>query len=452
MTTPKTGLTETANGQANYLNVNAALNALDQLVQQRVVDKDLTSPPGSPANGAAYIVGASATGAWAGKDGQIAYWLTAVGAWSYLAPGTDDRWKVRVSDEDADYRWNGTAWAIDSSGGGSFTGGTLTSALNEAPATTLASASTVNVGAEPANTVIITGTTTITSLGTIASGAVRRLEFQGVLTLTHNGTSLILPTGANITTAAGDVAEFRSLGAGNWRCVSYTRASGQALVVPGGGFTGGTLSLALNEAPITTVASSGSIDIGAATSNTISISGTTTITSLGTIASGAKRELVFLGALTLTHNGTSLILPGAANIVTVAGDSAVFVSLGSGNWKCLDYRRVSGAALVAVPNPVLAGYSETLETMAGTAIDVSASNVKKKVLSGSTTFTITGAGSGACHSFTLLVEGGNTHVVTWPGSFDWLDAVPTLTAKDVITGFSIDGGTTWLVSYAGSYA
>jgi hypothetical protein len=119
-----------------------------------------------------------------------------------------------------------------SGGGGSFTGGTLTTALNEAPITTLASASTTNIGAQDVNTISISGTTTITAFDTIASGAVRRLVFQGALTLTHNGSSLILPTGANITTAAGDVATFVSLGSGNWRCVGYQRASGYAVRVP----------------------------------------------------------------------------------------------------------------------------------------------------------------------------------------------------------------------------
>lgn len=119
-----------------------------------------------------------------------------------------------------------------SSGGGSFTGGTLVTALNEAPITTEASGSTVNIGAEDVNTITISGTTTITAFDTIASGAVRRLVFSGILTLTHNGTSLILPTAANITTAAGDVAVFVSLGSGNWRCVDYERASGLPLRVP----------------------------------------------------------------------------------------------------------------------------------------------------------------------------------------------------------------------------
>ncbi|MBF8732790.1 hypothetical protein IRZ59_20350 [Pseudomonas guariconensis] len=98
------------------------------------------------------------------------------------------------------------------------------------------------------------------------------------------------------------------------------------------------LDKALNEAPIVTLASAATVNIGAALANTINISGTTTINSLGTIAAGARRTLIFQGALTLTHNATSLILPSGADIVTKAGETADFISLGSGNWRCIEYR------------------------------------------------------------------------------------------------------------------
>lgn len=96
---------------------------------------------------------------------------------------------------------------------------------------TLSSASTTDLGSVPGRYVSITGTTTITALGTIKAGTVKYVRFAGILTLTHNATSLILPSGANIATAAGDVAIFASEGSGNWRCLSYERASGEALVV-----------------------------------------------------------------------------------------------------------------------------------------------------------------------------------------------------------------------------
>jgi hypothetical protein len=75
----------------------------------------------------------------------------------------------------------------------------------------------------------ITGTTAIEGLGTVSAGIHKVLKFEGALTLTHNATSLILPGGANITTANGDVAWFISEGAGNWRCLAYMKADGSHL-------------------------------------------------------------------------------------------------------------------------------------------------------------------------------------------------------------------------------
>ncbi|MER9533024.1 hypothetical protein NKI89_24905 [Mesorhizobium sp. M0309] len=94
------------------------------------------------------------------------------------------------------------------------------------------SAATVNLANATGSIVNITGTVTITALGTVAAGAERVLVFGGVLTFTHNATSLILPGGANITTAAGDVATMRSKGSGNWICTDYQRANGAPVAIP----------------------------------------------------------------------------------------------------------------------------------------------------------------------------------------------------------------------------
>jgi hypothetical protein len=97
-------------------------------------------------------------------------------------------------------------------------------------------------------------------------------------------------------------------------------------------------------APDETIASASTVDLGSTTDLYIEITGTTTITSFGTTPN-IWRIVRFAGALTLTHNGTSLILPGAANITTAASDTAIFVSDGSGNWRCVDYQRSNGRHL-----------------------------------------------------------------------------------------------------------
>jgi hypothetical protein len=111
----------------------------------------------------------------------------------------------------------------------SFAGNVSALAMDWAKAADLASASTVNIGAASGNYVHITGTTTITAFDTVAAGITRIVRFAGALTLTHNATSLILPTAANITTATNDTAIFVSEGSGNWRCISYVYADGRPL-------------------------------------------------------------------------------------------------------------------------------------------------------------------------------------------------------------------------------
>ena len=67
----------------------------------------------------------------------------------------------------------------------------------------IASAATTDIGLQNTNFLRVTGNTTITSFGSNFKGP-RFLVFEGAVTLTNSST-LVLPGGANITTAAGDV-------------------------------------------------------------------------------------------------------------------------------------------------------------------------------------------------------------------------------------------------------
>lgn len=102
--------------------------------------------------------------------------------------------------------------------------------VNESQGADVASASTINLTTATGNYVNITGTTAITAI-TLAQGAFRTVKFAAALTLT-NGASLILPGGANITTAAGDTAMFIGEAAGVVRCVQYQAASGKPVASP----------------------------------------------------------------------------------------------------------------------------------------------------------------------------------------------------------------------------
>lgn len=90
-----------------------------------------------------------------------------------------------------------------------------------------------------------------------------------------------------------------------------------------------------------TVSSAATTNIVATSSQNVTVSGSTTITAFSTASAGVKRYLTFSGSLTLTHNGTSLILPGSVNIQTAAGDTAIAQSLGSGNWRISHYTKIA---------------------------------------------------------------------------------------------------------------
>lgn len=112
----------------------------------------------------------------------------------------------------------------------------------------------------------------------------------------------------------------------------------------GTGMTGWRDVLSVPEAD---KASASTTDLGTATTDNVRITGTTTITSFGSTAAEGRRFWIrFAGALTLTHNATSLIIPGGASVTTAANDRALVRHLGSGNWIVLTYQKADGTALV----------------------------------------------------------------------------------------------------------
>lgn len=83
------------------------------------------------------------------------------------------------------------------------------------------------------------------------------------------------------------------------------------------------------------IASASTITVGTAgLGDYIHITGTTTITSLGAATSaGTRRTLIFDGALTLTHNATSLICPNSVSIVTIAGTAIEVIAETTTDWR-----------------------------------------------------------------------------------------------------------------------
>lgn len=248
MTTTPRGAPELVSAQAlPETTVNEQIRRTEAGAGRFVIADRVTAPPGSCVDGAAYIIIATATGTFAGKENKIAVAVgtNAASGWYYRTPGTaDEGIDAYVQDEDVNYRWSGSAWASIGTGASLSLASTteVLTGTDAAKATTpdaisalweqgadVASAGTISLG--EGGYFNITGTTPITDIDFATDKAGRRawVKFAGVLTLTYNASTLILPTSANITTAAGDTAEFISEGSDVVRCVSYTRANGNSL-------------------------------------------------------------------------------------------------------------------------------------------------------------------------------------------------------------------------------
>ncbi|BAO82903.1 hypothetical protein SMCB_0675 [Serpentinimonas maccroryi] len=87
--------------------MDANLKRLGALVGLSVKDRDLTTPPTSPANGDRYIVPAAATGAWAGRASQVAVHIA--GAWEFHTPRVG--WLCYIEDEDRLSAFKPTGWS-----------------------------------------------------------------------------------------------------------------------------------------------------------------------------------------------------------------------------------------------------------------------------------------------------------------------------------------------------
>jgi hypothetical protein len=71
-----------------------------------VKDRDLATPPGTPAAGDTYIVAAAPTGAWAGHAAEVAVWD---GAWVFAVPRTG--WLAHIEDEQKLTVFRAGAWS-----------------------------------------------------------------------------------------------------------------------------------------------------------------------------------------------------------------------------------------------------------------------------------------------------------------------------------------------------
>lgn len=114
MSTPNIGLeTVPSNSLQPSVPINDALQVIDALLQLAVEDKDLAVSPETTSvdAGRRWIVGPAATGAWAGKERNVAL-CTGAGLWRFLVPRPG--WEAVVLDEGplgTRYRFIAGAWS-----------------------------------------------------------------------------------------------------------------------------------------------------------------------------------------------------------------------------------------------------------------------------------------------------------------------------------------------------
>lgn len=198
-------LVEQAQAQKE-VTVNRALKDIDALLNMGIADKDLSAPPASPVAGAVYIVGAAATGAWAGKDKSLAYYDD---IWRFITPGTGLR--LWVNDENEPYVYSGSAWQAE---------GNLPRSYGKAQVATLKSltdAATISWDVEnaPMASVTLGGNRTLANPTNAKAGGVYTLIVKqgtpGSKTLSF-GSAYAFPGGSaptiTTTAAAVDVLSF----------------------------------------------------------------------------------------------------------------------------------------------------------------------------------------------------------------------------------------------------
>jgi hypothetical protein len=110
MTTPRLGAPELTLGQAApETTVNEQIRTIESGAGHFIFkDRDLATPPGSPADGDCYLIAASPTGAWAGHAGAITYRINT--AWAFIT--VIEGFTAWVNDENVFIGYDGAAWAV----------------------------------------------------------------------------------------------------------------------------------------------------------------------------------------------------------------------------------------------------------------------------------------------------------------------------------------------------
>ena len=196
----------------------------------------------------------------------------------------------------------------------------------EAGVATIVGASSIDLGTVREQCIIISPNASITGFGSSAlPGTVKFLTFVGSGSLSLGGyINGPGPSGEGLATTTGDTAIVRHEGSGIWTLLSYFRGNGHPLI------TGAA-----------TIASAATVDLGSYREQSITITGSVTITSFGTSAPvGTVKFVEVTDSPLLTQNSATLMMPNApVNIQCQPGDTFIARCEASGVWRVLNFQR-----------------------------------------------------------------------------------------------------------------
>jgi len=270
----------------------------------------------------------------------------------------------------------------------------------------------------------ITGTTeTGTLSATPADGTVWTVEY----TATGGDCTYTPPAGTFLYDTQGATTTFL-IPNGTTKLVTYVKEAGRIMALGTGVLTIGSGPFQLTLQEEKDVAATTSTDIGNQVSRNIRVTGSgVTITSFGTASSGVIVDGRFAGVNTLTHNASTLILTGGANITTAANDRFRAYSLGSGAW-VVTYIPASGRPVIK--SSILASGGSLTSVIDGVVAqtDVVTVTVPANTLLANKSVRLTAwgqlknsSGSNRGLSFTALTYGGTSFMNDASGSTALVD-------------------------------